>query len=78
MTLEGLIQPLASGVGGPAALWVTFLAGLLASAVAFTLWGMWATLGSQALGLLALSLVTELVGSVPFYVANAELIFADE
>ncbi len=33
MTLEGLIQPLASGAGGPAALWVTFLAGLLASAV---------------------------------------------
>lgn len=58
--------------------WRVVASGLLASAVAFTLWGMWATLGSQALGLLALSLVTELVGSVPFYVANAELIFADE
>ncbi|GJE02493.1 cytochrome c biogenesis CcdA family protein [Methylobacterium isbiliense] len=33
MTLEHLIQPLATGASGPAALWITFLAGVLASAV---------------------------------------------
>lgn len=33
MTLESWIQPLASGASGPAALWITFLAGILASAV---------------------------------------------
>ncbi|KOX50254.1 thiol:disulfide interchange protein [Streptomyces purpurogeneiscleroticus] len=33
MTLESVIQPLASGTSGPATLWVTFLAGILASAV---------------------------------------------
>lgn len=33
MTLEHLVQPLATGAGGPAALWIGFLAGVLASAV---------------------------------------------
>lgn len=33
MTLEHLVQPLATGASGPAALWIGFLAGVLASAV---------------------------------------------
>ena len=33
MTLEHLVRPLATGAGGPAALWIAFLAGVLASAV---------------------------------------------
>lgn len=33
MTLEHLVEPLASGASGPAAIWIAFLAGILASAV---------------------------------------------
>lgn len=33
MTLEHLVQPLAAGASGPVALWIAFLAGVLASAV---------------------------------------------
>lgn len=58
--------------------WRVLASGLLVCAVGFTLWGLWEKEGTSALGLLALSLVLELVGSVPFYRTNAKTIFADE
>lgn len=58
--------------------WRVFASGLLACAVGFTLWGLWEKEGRSALLLLALSLVVELIGSVPFYRANVKAIFSDE
>lgn len=58
--------------------WRVLGSGLLACAVGFTLWGLWEKEGTNSLMLLVLSLVMELVGSVPFYLANTKTIFADE
>lgn len=58
--------------------WRVLASGLLACAVGFTLWGLWEKEGTNALMLLALSLVMELIGSVPFYRANVKAIFDAE
>lgn len=58
--------------------WRVLASGLLACAVGFTLWGLWEKEGTNALMLLALSLVMELIGSVPFYRANVKAIFEAE
>lgn len=58
--------------------WRVLASGLLSCAVGFTLWGLWEKEGMNALILLAVSLVMELVGSVPFYRANVKVIFEDD
>ncbi|MBL8938558.1 MAG: hypothetical protein JNM69_28580 [Archangium sp.] len=72
-----LVSPF-EGAAGAVLAWRVLVSGLLACSVGFTLWGLWEKEGRSALMLLALSLVMELLGSVPFYRANVKTIFEDE